>query len=101
MWRPHNWFFTRLFYRAQPKILVTFSHSIIYIGLQRRGYIPTLKKWNWSERISELQRKTKFEHRVPAASTTGLQISANIIEVVKLKGEEARAEGGEIIVFDN
>lgn len=48
-----------------------------------------------------MQRKTKFEHRVPAASTTGLQISANIIEVVKLKGEEARAEDGEIIVFDN
>ena len=45
----HNWFFTRLFYRAQPKmylrarILVTFSHSTIYIGSQRRGYIPTLK----------------------------------------------------------
>ena len=35
--------------RAQQKmylrarIPVTFSHSTIYIGLQRRGYIPTLK----------------------------------------------------------
>jgi len=38
----------------RARILVIFSHSTIYIGLQRRGYIPTLKKWNWSERISEL-----------------------------------------------
>ena len=67
----------------RARILVTFSHSTIYVGSQRRGYIPTLKIWNWSERICELQRKTKFEHRVLAASTTGHQIFADILKVAK------------------
>ena len=58
----------------RARIPVTFSHSTIYIGLQRRGYIPTLK--NETD-------VNGFEHRVLAASSTGHQIFADILKVVK------------------
>lgn len=69
---------------------VTFSHSTIYIGLQPRGYIPTLKNETDVNGLVSCREKQAIKFS---------QIYSK--QLNKLKGEEARAEGGEIMVFDN